>query len=114
MIRIPVRQFLVLVFVLMVPASLAAADVISDASSIGANAGAMSYCKDHVASDDDRSKYSLLSIKTMEAYNELSDEDKVKALVMKKAAEDGEYLGKPLDEDRCDSLRKTLFLKYRD
>ena len=108
------KQSCALVTLLLFPASLAFGDVMSDASKVGANAGAMSYCKDHVSSDDDRSKYSLLSVKTMEEYNDLSDDDKVKALVMRKAAENGDYLGKPLDEDRCDSLRKSLFLRYRD
>lgn len=85
---------------------------ITDASKIGANAGAMSYCYDRVASGNDKSKYRLLKLKTMEEYQDLDSGDRARALVMKKAAEDGEYLGDPLDKSRCNSLRKMLFVKY--
>lgn len=84
---------------------------ITDASKIGANAGAMSYCYDRVASKD-KSKYRLLKLKTLEEYQDLDSGDRARALVMKKAAEDGEYLGDPLDKSRCNSLRKMLFVKY--
>ena len=85
---------------------------ITDASKIGANAGAMSYCYDHIASSKDKSKYRLLKLKTLEEYQDLDSGDRARALVMKKAAEDGEYLGDPLDKSRCNSLRKMLFVKY--
>ncbi|WP_244915545.1 hypothetical protein [Vibrio hyugaensis] len=85
---------------------------ITDASKIGANAGAMSYCYDHIASGKDKSKYRLLKLKTLEEYQDLDSDDRARALVMKKAAEDGEYLGDPLDKSRCNSLRKMLFVKY--
>lgn len=88
------------------------ADVISDAAKIGANAGAMEYCEKRIARGDDKSKYKLLTISTFKEFDDLDSSDKAKALVYKKAAEDGDYLGDPLDEDRCDSLRKMLFLKY--
>jgi len=88
------------------------ADVISDAAKIGANAGAMDYCEKRIARGDDKSKYKLLSISTYKEFDDLDSSDKTKALVYKKAAEDGDYLGDPLDEGRCDSLRKMLFLKY--
>ena len=87
---------------------------VSDAAKIGANAGAMSYCKDKFASGDDKSKYDLLKIKTFGVYDDLDSDSKAKALLMKKAAEDGDYLGDPLTRDRCDSLRKMLYLKYKD
>ena len=84
----------------------------SEAAKIGANSGAMSYCNDEIASDDDGSKYSLLSISAYKEYDDLASDDKLKALVYRKAAEDGDYLGDPLDEDRCDSIRKLLYLRY--
>ena len=87
-------------------------DMISDAAKIGANAGAMEYCEKRIAKGDDKSKYKLLSVSTFKEFDGLDSSDRAKALVYKKAAEDGEYLGDPLDRDRCDSLRKMLFLKY--
>jgi hypothetical protein len=87
---------------------------VSDAAKIGANAGAMGYCKDKYGAGSDKSKYNLLKIKTLGVYDELDGDDKARALAMKKAAEDGDYLGDPLTKDRCDSLRKMLYLKYAD
>ncbi len=87
---------------------------LSDAAEIGANAGAMSYCGDKFADKDTKSKYKLLKLKTYEAYDDLDSDDRAKALILKDKAEDGEYLGKPLSESRCDSLRKMLYLKYND
>lgn len=91
----------------------ASGDVISEAAKIGANAGAMRYCRDKVASKGDQSKYKLLVLKTAEEFDELDSGDKVKALAYRKAGEDGDYLGDRLTEARCDSLRKTLFIKYK-
>jgi hypothetical protein len=91
----------------------ASADIISDVAKIGANAGAMDYCENRIAKGSDKSKYKLLSISTYKEFDDLDSSDKLKALVYKKAAEDGDYLGDPLDEDRCDSLRKMLFIKYK-
>jgi len=88
------------------------ADIVSEAAKIGANAGAMDYCEKRVAKGDDKSKYKLLSISTYKEFERLDSSDRTKALIYKKAAEDGDYLGDPLDSDRCDSLRKMLFLKY--
>lgn len=88
------------------------ADIVSDAAKLGANTGAMKYCRDKIASDDDRGKYNLLVLKTTEEYGDLDSDEKLKALVFRRAAEDGDYLGDPLTEDRCDSIRKILFLKY--
>jgi hypothetical protein len=44
-------------------------------------------------------------------YDDLNSEDRLKALVFRKSAEDGEYSGDPVTEDRCDSIRKLLFLR---
>ncbi len=94
-------------------AGVAHAEVFTEAAKIGANAGAMKYCRDNVASGEDRSRYKLLALKSAKEFDTLSGDDKVKALVYRKAAEDGEYLGDPLTEARCDSIRKLLFVKYK-
>ena len=91
----------------------ASADVFSEAAELGANTGAMKYCGDSFADEDDDGRYSILRIKLLKEFEELPDDQKAKALVLKKSAEDdGEYLGKRLDRDRCTSLRKMLYLKY--
>jgi hypothetical protein len=65
----------------------------------------MAYCKDHAG--DDASKYNLLAISTLKDLDKLSSEDKAKALLVSKSVEEkGEHLGKKLDKDRCESLRK--------
>ena len=93
--------------------SSANADVFSDAAELGANTGAMAYCGDKFADDDDDGRYKLLELKLLKEFGDLPDDQKAKALVLKKAAEDdGDYLGKKLDRDRCTSLRKMLYLKY--
>ena len=93
--------------------SVAHADVFSDAAELGANTGAVVYCGDRFADDEDDGRYRLLRLKLLEEFDALPDDEKAKALVLKKAAEDdGEYLGKRLDEERCTSLRKMLYLKY--
>jgi len=84
--------------------------LVSDATEVGYRAGAMSYCKDHHAGDDE-SKYSLLAISTYKDLDELPSDEKAKALLVMKSVEDkGEYLGKKLDRGRCESLRKTYSL----
>lgn len=105
--------FVSLTALLSVSADNASGDVFSEAAKIGANAGAMRYCRDKVASEADQSKYKLLVLKTAEKFDELDSSDKVKALAYRKAGEDGDYLGDRLTEARCDSLRKTLFIKYK-
>jgi hypothetical protein len=80
--------------------------LVSDASELGYRAGAMAYCKDHAG--EDANKYNLLAISTLKDLDKLPSEDKAKALLVKKSVErKGEYLGKKLDNDRCESLRKT-------
>ncbi len=92
---------------------VASADVFSEAAKLGANAGAMAYCGDHFADGSDKSKYNLLRLKSLKEYDNLPSDDKLKALVLKKKAEeDGDYLGDKLDKNRCDSIRKLLILKY--
>lgn len=94
-------------------ADAATADVFSEAAKIGANADAMKYCRDKVASRDDRGNYNLLAIQSAKEYDDLDSDDRLKALVYRKAAEGGDYLGDPLTEERCDSIRKLLFIKYQ-
>ena len=94
-------------------ASPVSAQLFSDEAQLGANAGAMKYCAECCADDDDKAKYGILKLKTLKAYDELGEEEKLKALIFrKKAEEEGDYLGKKLDKDRCDSIRKMLYLKY--
>ncbi|GAB1623212.1 hypothetical protein AAOGI_32620 [Agarivorans albus] len=85
---------------------------ISDAGAVGANAGAMIHCYNNFSDGETKSKYKLLKLSTYDEYKKLDSHDRTKALITKKAAEDGEYLGDPLDQERCNSLRKTLYLKY--
>lgn len=104
--------FAALLSVLML-ASNAGADLFSDAAELGANTGAMAYCGDEFADDDDDGRYKLLELKLLKEFGDLPDDQKAKALILKNAAEDdGDYLGKSLDQDRCTSLRKMLYLKY--
>lgn len=99
--------------VMVVMSNTASADVFSDAAELGANAGAMAYCGDKFADDDDDGRYKLLELKLLKEFGDLPDDQKAKALVLKKAAEDdGDYLGKELSRDRCTTLRKMLYLKY--
>ncbi len=88
-----------------------AAAQVSDAAKLGANAGAMEFCRDNFMTDDDNGRYALLVAATTKEFASL-DGDKTKALVMKKAAEDGEYLGDQLDAGRCESVRKILLTQY--
>jgi len=99
-------------FVVMFAMGTATAEVFSEAAKIGANAGAMKYCKDKVASGDNRGKYNLLAIEAAKRYDDLDRDEKRRALVTRKAAEGGDYLGDPLTIKRCDSLRKVLFVEY--
>lgn len=94
-------------------AATATSAQVSDASKLGANAGAMEYCRDNFMTDDDNGRYGLLVAATTKDFGALSEDgDKTKALLMKKAAEDGDYLGKPLDAGRCESVRKILLTQY--
>lgn len=88
------------------------ADIFSEEAKLGANAGAMNYCRGNFMTEDDNGRYNILALKTLEDFNGLSSQDKVKALVYKKAAEDGDYLGKPLTQERCEDLRKLLYVQY--
>lgn len=84
----------------------------SDAAKIGANAGAMSYCKDNVISKNQRFKYNALAARSLREFNELGSGERTKALIWKNAANNGEYLGKPLTKKRCESVRNSLFVLY--
>ncbi|KPL95749.1 hypothetical protein [Vibrio splendidus] len=85
---------------------------ITDASKIGANSGAMNYCYDNFSDPSQNSKYKILKLKTYEKYRDLLSDERARALLMKRAAEGGDYLGDPLDKSRCNSLRKVLYIKY--
>jgi hypothetical protein len=85
------------------------AALFSDAAKLGANAGAMEYCKN--IDSGDSSKYNLLKIRTLKEYDRLDSGDRAKALIYRKSAEDkGIYLNDPLDKKRCQSIRRTLHI----
>ena len=84
---------------------------VSDASKLGANAGAMEYCRSNFMTDDDNGRYALLVAATTKDFASL-DDDKAKALITKKVAEGGDYLGNSLDAGRCESVRKILLTQY--
>ncbi len=85
----------------------------SAAMEIGADTGAMKYCEENAASDDDKDKYKLVRLQALNDYNELEAEAKAKALLVRSAAQDnGDYLGKKLTAERCEDIRKVLGLKY--
>ena len=90
----------------------AVADIFSEEAKLGANAGAMNYCRGNFMTEDDNGRYNILALKTLEDFNRLSSGDKVKALVYKKAAENGDYLGEPLTQERCENLRQLLDVQY--
>jgi hypothetical protein len=93
--------------------SHASADVFSESAKLGANAGAMEYCEDNFANKEDKGRYKMIRLKLLGELGDLPDDQKAKAVILQKAAEDdGDYLGKELDADRCERLRKTLYLKY--
>jgi hypothetical protein len=107
-----IKMFLV-AGLLTIIASPGGAEVFSEAAKLGANVGAMKYCADCCADEDDEKKYKLLRLKTLKEYGDLESDEKAKALILRKKAEDdGDYLGQKLDKDRCDSIRKMLYLKY--
>lgn len=88
----------------------ARADVFSDAAKLGANAGAMQYCKK--IDRPNESKYDLLGIRTLKKYERLDSGDRAKALIFRKKAEQkGIYLSEPLSRERCRKIRRTLHLQ---
>ncbi|WP_448213720.1 hypothetical protein [Colwellia sp. MEBiC06753] len=105
-------MFMAFAFTIVVPN--AKADLLSDATKLGANTGAMAYCADKFGrDDDDRKKYNRLRLLSLKELDKLSGANKIKAIAVKKLAEDkGEYYGKKLDKSRCTSLRKTMSIVY--
>jgi hypothetical protein len=96
---------------LVFTANSAGAEVFSEAAKLGANTGAMQYCADHFADADQKNKYKMIRLKLIKEFDDLESGKKTKALVYRKAAEDkGEYLGDKLDKERCDSIRKLLYM----
>lgn len=105
------RHILLLSLTLVTLLAATASAQVSDAAKLGANAGAMEFCRDNFMTDDDNGRYALLIAATTKDFASLTD-DKANALIMKKAAEDGEYLGDALDAGRCESIRKILLTQY--
>ncbi|MGF1682192.1 hypothetical protein [Photobacterium minamisatsumaniensis] len=85
------------------------ADVFGDAAKLGANAGAMQFCKR--LDRENEGKYDLLGLRTMGEFDDLSSRDRAKALIYREKAEErGIYLNNPLDKSRCKKLRRTMHL----
>ena len=74
----------------------------------------MTYCEENVADDDDKEKYKLVRMQALDVFDEIEEgEAKAKALLVRSAAQDdGDYLGKKLTKERCESVRKVLGIKY--
>ena len=53
----------------------AVADIISEEAKLGANAGAMNYCRGNFMTEDDNGRYNILALKTLEDFNRLSSGD---------------------------------------
>ncbi|MCW8328912.1 hypothetical protein MD588_08830 [Photobacterium sp. SDRW27] len=85
------------------------AKIFSDAAKLGANAGAMQYCKKIDSANE--GKYNLLGIRTLKEYERLDTGDRAKALIYRnKAEQKGIYLSDPLNKERCRKIRRTLHL----
>jgi hypothetical protein len=87
---------------------------LSDATKLGANTGAMTYCANNFADNSsDKRKYRNLGLLSLKEFNQLTGREKAKALVVKRLAEDkGEYYGKRLTRKSCTNLRKTMSAVY--
>lgn len=109
--KIYIVNFFRCFFVLL--AGIASAGLFSESAKLGANLGAMQYCADRFAGDGDSTRYNLIKLKILDEYGNLPSDDKAKALLLRKKAEDeGDNLGDQLDAGRCDSIHKMLYLKY--
>ena len=64
---------------------------------------------DKILELDDKRKIIIGETEALRAEQNKASQDIAK---MKKAGEDGDYLGDKLTKGRCDSLRKMLHLKY--
>jgi hypothetical protein len=89
-----------------------AGDLISEASKTGALAGAMKYCREnHAADGKEERKYKRVSRDALKKMDEMSSDEKKRALLASKSAADkGEYMGRALDQKRCEKVRKTAGL----
>ena len=101
-----------LVTILAFAASVYGSDLVSEATKTGSLLGAMKYCREHHAADGkEERKYKRVSRKAMKKMDGMSGDEKTKALLAKKSAEDkGEYLGRELDQEQCEKVRKTAGL----
>ena len=88
------------------------AQLASEETKTGSLLGAMKYCREHHAADDkEERKYKRVSRDALKKLDELPDDEKKKALLVSKSAEDkGEYLGRKLDQEECEKIRKTAGL----
>jgi hypothetical protein len=101
-----------LVIFMTMYSSVASAD--SNERKIGANAGAMKFCKDKVADKRNRAKYAVLQTRAVGEYDDLDSNERAKALVWRnKAEKKGDYLGSPLNARKCEEIRKILTIRYK-
>ncbi len=72
---------------------------------IGAQSGAMQYCRGKAKSNDERVKYNMLQTTYMEDMQKLSPAEKNQALVMQTQVNNkGAYRGQKLDPSTCGKL----------
>jgi hypothetical protein len=81
---------------------------LNDAESLGAQAGAMEYCRDNFSSDSKtRNQYDALRSAYIKDFDQLAGNDKQRALqIAGVVGKKGNVGGKKLSESRCDQIRK--------
>jgi hypothetical protein len=91
---------------------LQAQGLVSEETKTGALMGAMKYCREHHAADGkEERKYKRVSRDALKKLDGMESKEKKKALLASKSAEDkGEYLGRKLDPEQCEKVRKTAGL----
>jgi hypothetical protein len=101
-----------LVTTLVFAGSVYAADLVSEETKTGALVGAMKYCEEnHAADSKEGRKYKRVMRDALKKMDGMSSNEKTRALLARKSAEDkGEYLGRELDQKRCEKIRKTAGL----
>ncbi len=101
---------LVAVFYWAIPA--AQAQSLPEASRLGAFSGAMQYCADNYSGDRD---FKRARGRAAAEVAGMSKEERRKAVAARDRARDnGKFLGKRLDEDRCrELLRASEWKRYR-
>ncbi|MDC8773014.1 hypothetical protein [Roseateles albus] len=85
--------------------SLTAAQVITDATRLGAFSGGMRFCEEGYGGDERR--YRFARLRTAGVIDKLSSRDKLRAIGARdRAYEGGHFLGNKLDSRECKALLK--------